>query len=204
MVVCGGGWWLIGREYKETMAKSQPTVSPRLPTPPTANGSSVQDSPPAPRHEPLRRRSSAPSISQTGRNNIAQVGNNNQATINPEPPERGWVITNEICARLLNPVRTSGNPIDVSIGAFISDPDGANVVSQLMRCIPNVPGWRVTAAVLPPVPEGVTVTTSAETEPIAASLRNGLQAVGFNAEVRIIPNATDIEVWIGRNALRSP
>jgi len=52
------------------------------------------------------------------------------------------------------------------------------------------------------MPEGVTVTTSAETEPIAESLNNGLQAIGFSVEVKVIPNSTDIEVWIGKNAFK--
>jgi len=82
--------------------------------------------------------------------NVAQVGNNNQTIINPEPPEKNWVITEDICRKLLTPIRSTGS-IQVSVGAFISDPDGANVVSQLRRCLPSVPGWTVTGAFLPPV-----------------------------------------------------
>jgi len=75
-------------------------------------------------------------------------------------------------------------------------------VSQLRRCLPLVPGWTVTGAVLPPVPEAVTVTTSAENESIARTLRDGLQSIGFDASLKVIPNATDIEVWIGRHAFK--
>jgi hypothetical protein len=121
----------------------------------------------------IRQQSSGPNSP-----NIAQVGNNNQATINPQPPERNWVITEDICKKLLRPIRSTGS-IQVSIGAFVSDPDGANVVNQLARCLPSVPGWSVTMAVLPPVPEAVTVVTSAENESIARTLQDGLQSIGF-------------------------
>ena len=114
----------------------------------------------------------------------------------------GASLTNEICRKLLTPIKTTGNPIEISIGAFISDSDGANLVSQLMRCLPNESGWKITGAVLPSLPPGVTVTTSAETESIAKTFRDGLQAIGFNAEVKLIPNSTDIEVWISKNALK--
>ena len=133
--------------------------------------------------------------------NIAQIGNNNQATINPQPPEKNWAITEDICRKLLTPIRSTGS-IKVSVGAFISDPDGANVVNQLARCLPSVPGWTVTMAVLPPVPEAVTVVTSAENESIARTLQDGLQSIGFNTNLRIIPNASDVEVWIGKHAFK--
>lgn len=142
-------------------------------------------------------------IAQSGQNNIAQVGDNNQATINPQPPEKNWVITEDICRKLLGAIRSTGS-IQVSIGAFISDPDGANVVNQLARCLPSVQGWTVGRAVLPPVPDAVTVTTSAENEPIAMSLRDGLRTIGFDANLRIIPNAIDMEIVIGKHALKQP
>ncbi len=170
-------------------------------SPPLAASSPQSPLKPAPRHQSTPRHF-APSVSQTGQNNIAQIGNNNQATINPEPPEGSWVITEESCRELLGSIRANGNSINVSIAAFISDPDGANIAIQLARCLPRVPGWKVVTAVVPPVPEGVTVTTSIETEPIAGSLKNGLQAIGFSVEVKVIPNSTDIEVWIGKNALK--
>ncbi len=144
----------------------------------------------------IRQQSSGPNSP-----NIAQVGNNNQAIVNPQPPEKNWVITEDICRKLLAPIKSTGS-IKVSVGAFISDPDGANVVSQLNRCLPLVPGWSVTGAVLPPVPEALTVATSAENEPIARTLRDGLQAIGFEANLRIIPNAPDIEVWVGKHAFK--
>ena len=51
-------------------------------------------------------------------------------------------------------------------------------------------------------PEAVTVTTSAENESIARTLRDGLQSIGFDASLKVVPNATDIEVWIGRHAFK--
>ncbi|HVS90004.1 MAG TPA: hypothetical protein VHF01_17515 [Candidatus Acidoferrum sp.] len=127
--------------------------------------------------------------------------NNGTAIVNPQPPERNWVITEGICTKLLAPIRSTGS-IKVSVGAFISDPDGANVVSQLNRCLPLVPGWSVTGAVLPPVPEAVTVVTSAENEPVARTLRDGLQSIGFDANLRLILDTPDIEVWIGKHAFK--
>jgi hypothetical protein len=121
------------------------------------------------------------------------------AVINPQPPERNWVITEDVCRKLLAPIRSTGQ-IKVSVGAFI--PDGANVVSQLRRCLPSVPGWSVTGAVLPPVPEAVTVVTSAENESVAATLRDGLQSIGFDANLRPVPNTPDIEIWIGKHAFK--
>jgi len=148
--------------------------------------------------------SPAPTINQSGHNNIAQVGNYNTATINPEAPEKNWAITNELCGRLLAPIAkiVTGQPLDISIGAFISDPDGAHVVDELSRCLPNVSGWKVSRAVLPSAPPGVTVATSEENEPVAIGLRDGLRAIGFNAELKIIPKCPDVEVWIGRGALK--
>jgi hypothetical protein len=147
--------------------------------------------------------SGSPAIAQSGQNNIAQVGDYNKATINPESPEKSWVITDDICRQLIGAIRTTGS-IQVSIGAFISDPDGANVVNQLARCLPLVRGWTVGMAVLPPVPEAVTVATSAENEPVATTLRDGLRTVGFDANLRLIPNTPDIEVWIGKHAFKTP
>jgi hypothetical protein len=129
---------------------------------------------------------------------------NSPVTINPEPPERHWEITNDDCAKILGPVKSThtGKPLEVPLGWFVSDPDGANVANQLIRCLPNAPGWHVTGALLPGVPEGITVVTSEEYMSVAESLRDGLRLVGFNAEVQLIPTSTDMEVWIGKHALK--
>ena len=57
-------------------------------------------------------------------------------------------------------------------------------------------------ALLPGVPDGITVATSEEYMSVAESLRDGLRLVGFNAEVKSIPTSTDMEIWIGKHALR--
>jgi hypothetical protein len=145
----------------------------------------------------------SPGLAQSGQNNIAQVGDNNQATINPEPPEKNWVIREGICRKLLGAIRSTGS-IQVGIGAFISDPDGANVVKQLDMCLPVVQGWSVTMAVLPSVPEAVTVVSSAQNESIATTLRDALRSIGFDANFQLIPNSPDIEVWIGKHAFKQP
>jgi hypothetical protein len=146
-------------------------------------------------------RDNSPAIQQQGQNNIAQIGNNNQATINPEPPERNWNITHEDCNKLLAPIRTAGK-LDVALAHFISDADGANVVGQLSRCLPNVRDWKISTAVVPPVPEGVTVVTSQENREVAETLEQGLSSIGFNTTIKIIPNAPDVEVWIGKHAFK--
>jgi hypothetical protein len=145
----------------------------------------------------------SPAVAQSGQNNIAQLGNNDQAIINPESPEKSWVITDDICRKLLGGIG-SGGSIEVSIGAFISDPDGANVVNQLARCLPLVQGWTVGRAVLPSVPEAVTVAASSENESIAVTLQDALRSIGFDANLRLIPNSPDIEVWIGKHAFKTP
>src|SRR5580704_14318204 len=189
----------VGAEVKSEIAKDekQPAQGTKASIPPSkSKGQTKQPKETVSSPIDIRQQSSGPNSP-----NIAQVGNNNQAIINPEPPEKNWVITEDICKKLLAPIRSTGS-IKVSVGAFISDPDGANVVSQLNRCLPLGPGWSVTGAVLPPVPEAVTVVSSAENESIARTLQDGLKSVGFDANLRTIPNSPDIEIWIGKRALK--
>jgi hypothetical protein len=122
--------------------------------------------------------------------------------VNPEPKERTWTITNEICKTILTPIKTTGSEIQISVGAFISDPDGASIASQLTRCLPNMPGWKVSQALLPTVPNGVTVTASDQNQTIAATLRDGLSAAGFDAHVESNPQDPGIEITIGKNAFK--
>jgi hypothetical protein len=183
------------KQQKQPTQGAEPSI-PSSKSKPKSKGRAKQPSETVTGAVDIRQQSSGPNSP-----NIAQVGNNNQTIINPQAPEKNWVITDDICRKLLAAIRSTGS-IKVSVGAFISDPDGANVVSQLDRCLPLVPGWNVTGAVLPPVPEAVTVATSSENEPIARTLRDGLQGIGFDANLRIIPSAPDIEVWIGKHAFK--
>jgi hypothetical protein len=120
----------------------------------------------------------------------------------PEPKERTWTITDEICRTILTSIRTTGSDIQISVRAFISDPDGAGIASQLIRCLQHVPGWRVSQALLPQVPNGVTVTASDENRAVAATLRDGLSAAGFDLHVESSPQDPAIDITIGKNAFK--
>ena len=144
-----------------------------------------------------------PTVSQSGRNNIAQPGDNNQAVINPESLEKTWVITDDICRKLLGGTRSVGS-IQVIVGAFMSDPDGANVVGQLSRCLPLVRGWTVQQSALPRIPDGVTVMASPATESTATSVRDALRSIGFDANLQILPTSTEIDITIGKKAFKRP
>jgi hypothetical protein len=154
-----------------------------------------------------------PSIAQSNSGGInvqqATTGNNSPIvnspiTVNPRSPEANWVITNDICAKILAPISKAPQiHVAVSIGAFISDPDGTNVVDQLRRCLPNVPWWNVSGAVLPTVPEGVYINTSETDAPNARSLGAGLQSAGFSIPtIDVSPTRKmGIDVSIGKHAL---
>lgn len=222
---------LLFPEVRRFVGLEKPAPAPVAPTQvqaPTRGQNPAAPAPSSPANEitskqsePDKKKKSAPSmhvqvqgdhnvggiITQDGSNNIAQIGNNNQATINPGSPEKNWVITQEICAKILAPAnRAPQTHADVSIGAFISDPDGANVVGQLMRCLPNVPWWKVSGAVLPSVPDGVVIFTAQEDELNAESLGAGLQSAGFNApKIQVSPNLkNEMDVSIGKHALGQP
>jgi hypothetical protein len=122
--------------------------------------------------------------------------------VNPEPKERTWTITDEICKTILTPIRTTGSEIEISVGALISDPDGAGIASQLERCLSSAPGWRVSQAVLPHAPNGVNVTASDENQAIAATLRDGLSAAGFDVHMESSPQDPGIDITIGKNAFK--
>ncbi len=136
---------------------------------------------------------------------------NSPITVNPVSPEKNWVITEEICGKILAPIsKAPQTHIHVSIGAFISDPDGANVVDQLLRCLPNVTWWNVSGAVLPNIPDGVVIIAAEEDRLIGESIGEGLRAAGFSVSpIQVAPilkqkNGNEIDISIGKHSLLRP
>ena len=137
----------IDTEVPQLLTSTAPQK--QMPVVPTSNPNPPTKKRPPQNNQTFRDRSVQQSNSGGINVQQATTGDNSPivdspVTINPEPPERHWEITQDICAKILGSVKYTGKPLDVPLGWFISDSDGANIANQLTRCLPNVPGWHVT------------------------------------------------------------
>jgi len=77
-----------------------------------------------------------PKISQKGKNNIAQIGNNNQATINEVPPDREWPITQLQCMALRE------TPTRVHIVSVMGDAESSRFSIKMAQALAGC-GWEI-------------------------------------------------------------
>jgi hypothetical protein len=134
-------------------------------------------------------------ITQQGNNNIAQLGDNNRVIMNPERPEQNWKLTESDCRKLLTELgSTTGK---VTVGAFISNNDGAHIAMQLASCLSRDPSWIVSRAILPLDADGVEILAGGVNDSERA-LEKGLRAIGLRVSTKIDPAySTEIDVIIG-------
>jgi hypothetical protein len=111
---------------KET--KVQPPVA--TPTPSGPNHAHTHNSTPHP--------TPAPSIQQQGQNNIAQIGNNNQATINAKPPSRRIIPEYR---RVILPI-LAAHPGTVEITSVMNDAESYQFAED-WRDVLTAAGWTI-------------------------------------------------------------
>jgi len=95
---------------------------------------------------------------------------------------------------------TSGT---LSLGAFISNNDGAHVAEELWQCLKKAPGWKVTRAVLPANAESVDI-YAADKDDAERAIERVLVDAGFSlGHFFSTPGATEIDIVLGKQPLRT-
>jgi hypothetical protein len=126
----------------------------------------------------------SPAIQQQGRSNIAQIGNNNQATINEAPPERQWAPSYAQLAELKR------NPARVRIYS-VSDAEAMKFANKIATILSNN-GWEIAemgiSTYVPEMPRGVWIMSRTDSDPAAVSLISALRP--FEVGRKIVPEMT--------------
>jgi len=88
-IVAGFVGWMIDKGYRVKMAQEKPKVEQAAIVPQASHEIATLSyaRPPQTTSHHKESHAQTPTISQQGQNNIAQIGNNNQAIINPKHPE---------------------------------------------------------------------------------------------------------------------
>jgi hypothetical protein len=210
------GWWINSRMKTEIQRDSKGNnatatdQSPPVTTPPAAVTQNE------PKHEPENENKKQPAPTTRAKGTSAQptftvsnptgsIVNQNspnygaQIVNNPEPPERNWILMDSKCRQFLDIVKETS--ATVSIGAFISNNDGMQVVNQLSGCLSKVPGWKVSRAVLPEDADGVEI-YAASKDATEIALEKGLTAIGLRVGiVHLLPEAREIDIVVGKRAI---
>jgi hypothetical protein len=133
--------------------------------------------------------------------NSAAVGiNTGTVTVNPDPPERNWKLSEAKCEIMLEDL--GGHSGTLSVGAFISNNDGAHVAEELWRCLKKAPGWSVTRAVLPSNAESVDI-YAADRDDAERAIERALVDAGFSPGHFVsTPGAAEIDVVLGKKPLK--